>query len=310
VSRSLFHYQKLREDYLVTLLAERRVKLSQPDAFNDPWDCRVHFSVPRDRGERQRLVQWLTDENRKIFPSVARHQRRRRAHELKAKPTHELETIFLEWEQRMYRVLCELHRVYCLSERCDSSLMWSHYTNKHQGICLEFDALAAPFTHAAKVIYRATYPAFDVTAPGTEPLLTKSDVWRYESEWRIISEERAGAQSPNTIKTDNGFLTLLPGVLKSIIIGCQASDDKRQLVANLVRDHTPDVLVRQATSTSDSYDLVITPPVGYENATNERGERLIWLDHSVVARLRAMRGPGESYSDVILRLVEADTCAR
>jgi hypothetical protein len=29
---------------------------------------------------------------------------------------------------------------------------------------------------------------------------------------------------------------------------------------------------------------------------------LIWLDPSVVDRLRAMRGPGESYSDVILRL--------
>ena len=29
--------------------------------------------------------------------------------------------------------------------------------------------------------------------------------------------------------------------------------------------------------------------VGYENATNENGERLIWLDHAVVARLRAMR---------------------
>ena len=42
--------------------------------------------------------------------------------------------------------------------------------------------------------------------------------------------------------------------------------------------------------------------VGYENATNERGERLIWLDHAVVSRLRAMRGPGESYSDVILRI--------
>jgi hypothetical protein len=43
--------------------------------------------------------------------------------------------------------------------------------------------------------------------------------------------------------------------------------------------------------------------VGYENETNERGERLIWLDHAVVARLRAMRGPGESYSDAVLRLV-------
>jgi hypothetical protein len=39
--------------------------------------------------------------------------------------------------------------------------------------------------------------------------------------------------------------------------------------------------------------------VGYENKTNERGEK---LDHAVVARLRAMRGPGESYSDVILRI--------
>jgi hypothetical protein len=41
--------------------------------------------------------------------------------------------------------------------------------------------------------------------------------------------------------------------------------------------------------------------VGFENATNEKGERLIWLDRAVVDRLRAMRGPGESYSDVILR---------
>jgi hypothetical protein len=44
--------------------------------------------------------------------------------------------------------------------------------------------------------------------------------------------------------------------------------------------------------------------VGYENKVNERGERLIWLDPGVVDRLRSLRGPGESYSDVILRLAE------
>ena len=38
--------------------------------------------------------------------------------------------------------------------------------------------------------------------------------------------------------------------------------------------------------------------VGYENKLNEKGERLIWLDRAVVDRLRALRGPGESYSDV------------
>ena len=37
-----------------------------------------------------------------------------------------------------------------------------------------------------------------------------------------------------------------------------------------------------------------------------QGERMIWLDATVVERLSAMRGPGESYSDVILRLVEME----
>jgi hypothetical protein len=41
---------------------------------------------------------------------------------------------------------------------------------------------------------------------------------------------------------------------------------------------------------------------GFENAVNEKGERLVWLDRAVVDRLRALRGPGESYSDVILRV--------
>jgi hypothetical protein len=36
-----------------------------------------------------------------------------------------------------------------------------------------------------------------------------------------------------------------------------------------------------------------------------RGNVRIWLDRKFVDRLRAMRGPGESYSDVILRLVKA-----
>ena len=45
--------------------------------------------------------------------------------------------------------------------------------------------------------------------------------------------------------------------------------------------------------------------VGYENEINERGERLIWLPHDVLAKLNHLRGPGESYSDVILRVAAA-----
>jgi hypothetical protein len=46
--------------------------------------------------------------------------------------------------------------------------------------------------------------------------------------------------------------------------------------------------------------------VGYENKVNEKGEQLIWLAPSVIDHLRALRGPGESYSDVILRIANRE----
>ena len=58
--------------------------------------------------------------------------------------------------------------------------------------------------------------------------------------------------------------------------------------------------------TQAAFDAIVAAmplgSVGYENKANERGERLIWLDRAVVDRLRSLRGPGESYSDVILRI--------
>jgi hypothetical protein len=46
--------------------------------------------------------------------------------------------------------------------------------------------------------------------------------------------------------------------------------------------------------------------VAYENEINENGERLIWLDRAVIDRLPFLRGSGESYNDVILRLAAED----
>jgi hypothetical protein len=42
--------------------------------------------------------------------------------------------------------------------------------------------------------------------------------------------------------------------------------------------------------------------MNFENKTDEHWQRLIWLDRAVVDRLRAMRGPGKSWSDIIMRI--------
>ena len=45
--------------------------------------------------------------------------------------------------------------------------------------------------------------------------------------------------------------------------------------------------------------------VGFENEVNEKGQRLIWVPRAELARLNHLRGPGESYSDVILRVANS-----
>jgi len=59
--------------------------------------------------------------------------------------------------------------------------------------------------------------------------------------------------------------------------------------------------------TTEAFEAIAkTLPLGsvaVEPYYNERAERLVWLEPAMVDRLGAMRGLGESYSDVILRLV-------
>ena len=58
--------------------------------------------------------------------------------------------------------------------------------------------------------------------------------------------------------------------------------------------------------------------VNYDAAINAKDERLVWPEPRVIDRLRHLRGPGESYSDVIIRqaalepvaLVPNDSCPR
>jgi hypothetical protein len=63
--------------------------------------------------------------------------------------------------------------------------------------------------------------------------------------------------------------------------------------------------------TSEAFDAIAaTLPlgsVGYETQRTETGDVFIWLERRARDKLDALRGPGESYSDVILRLVELES---
>ena len=67
------------------------------------------------------------------------------------------------------------------------------------------------------------------------------------------------------------------------------------------------LMVRIAITPAAFSALAATLPLGsvaYEPQLNAQGERLVWLEPPVIDRLTAMRQADESYSDVILRLIE------
>jgi hypothetical protein len=64
-------------------------------------------------------------------------------------------------------------------------------------------------------------------------------------------------------------------------------------------------MIRIAITEAAFEAIAATLPLGsvnHENHVDERGERYVWLPPNVVDRLKAQRRPGESYSDVILRI--------
>ena len=66
--------------------------------------------------------------------------------------------------------------------------------------------------------------------------------------------------------------------------------------------------------TQAAFDAIsATLPLGsvsYENATDEWGLRLIWLERRMLDKLNSYRRAGESYSDVILRVAAEDAVTR
>ena len=66
-------------------------------------------------------------------------------------------------------------------------------------------------------------------------------------------------------------------------------------------------MIKIAISTEAFAAIVATMPLGtvaFEQDLNGMGQRRVWLAVAVADRLSAMRRADESYSDVILRLVE------
>jgi hypothetical protein len=73
--------------------------------------------------------------------------------------------------------------------------------------------------------------------------------------------------------------------------------------ANTAKTAAGATTIGQRTSICLSLNVATLPGnVNVENQRVPNGDVYVWLDHATVAKLKALRAPGESFSDVILRV--------
>jgi Protein of unknown function (DUF2971) len=252
----LYHYQGANLDYLRDTLANQRVYFSNPKNFNDPWDCCPYFHAAVEDTESRRKWGERLDAAYKDLPAQLRAQLEARWHGNWYDDEEFLRRSVDSLSGRVRQLTIERWRIYCLTPHADSVLMWAHYAEKHQGICLEFDARTKQVGRAYRVLYQDTFPligpddSVDPRVLVDAVLLTKSREWAYEDEYRILARDE-DADPTFSLRTAKDYLQLTPGALAGIIAGSKAN----VAIEAVVAESGCDIPLRRAVRMPNRYHL-------------------------------------------------------
>lgn len=152
----------------------------------------------------------------------------------------------------------------CFSEKCDSMLMWSHYSDEHRGICVGYNLheLIEKY-NCFPVIYSNKMPQRKELDIGKkdrlyESILTKSKDWEYEAEWRIIDiDEKKAGQNGKLIE----FIKPV-----AIYMGKRQQDtvSKNHDKFNAIKETKPDANALEA-FLSDEFQVDINKIIAYKH---------------------------------------------
>lgn len=162
-----------------------------------------------------------------------------------------------ETRKETYAQIMDQLRVFCLTERSDSVLMWSHYAQNHSGIVLGFDFNALEKS-LDKPIRAVRYPRGDLpqivdyrkwnehnlfgvnhdtlVQENSPPVpLIKHEDWEYEAEWRVLM------YLPKREECRYRDVPFAPKSLVEVVAGCRTDMDVFGGVRHLANRCNPEV---------------------------------------------------------------------
>jgi len=166
--------------------------------------------------------------------------------------------------------------IFCLTEKNDNLIMWSHYADSHRGFLIGFDS-SHPFfdqktsksdtIRALKpIIYsNKRLPLTLLNENGSEEaaaeeliskfFYTKSTHWEAEREWRMILPLKDASKIVNEFYLFN----VPPSAITEVILGCKMQQADKEEILLLVKNHNQfsHINIKEARLSYDAYSLSI-----------------------------------------------------
>ncbi|MGQ3170535.1 MAG: DUF2971 domain-containing protein [Methylophilus sp.] len=273
--------KSVRDSRLVSAISDEAIWISKPNAFNDPFDCNLrpltlglvfekrladHFAnVEANVADYAKLL----SDNVDAVDSLSQETIEKVLNTILSNDAHR--DLFRKWGAEevfdslwgQFKNKIESLGILCLSEHPDNPLLWAHYADEHRGFCIEFERsdknMLGDGKYTYPVKYSNKYPeitmsdlfefnnidqgngkSLEETCVGSV-LLTKSEHWAYENEWRLIGE-------------GNNMLTDYPGKITSIIFGLRMPEKDRKFLKKL---YGKDIIYRQAVMQKGMFSILI-----------------------------------------------------
>jgi hypothetical protein len=261
-----------------------KLYFANPKSFNDPMDCQPTIESDSDSTELKNILRELVKrritsetlsslKSAKIDTNSAEGYSKNLALEAANKelaniayhatnPEYDDQGVSTE-EAENWLLICGIQSellnqydkgVCCFSSTVDSSLLWSHYGDQHQGLCIGYSLKRKPKPILHKVLYddnRILNTSLiaqaildnDVDAKqllDNSVLLRKATPWEYEDEWRLF---------------DSVGLNDSPFAMSDITFGLRCPSSIIHTVINALKERSDGIEFYQMLQVRGSYEL-------------------------------------------------------
>ena len=257
---TIAHFQKLLEENPViyqyssiegakALLGEMTLMIKNPLTFNDSHDCDL------------RLINFNSAKKENLKESIEKFNSNQPDRYIDYKNLS-TEKIKETYENLVLPNLLDTFGIACFTKNCDNSLMWSHYTYSHKGICIGFDIMKLYLSLSAlrpkklaliEVEYTERFDSIDYFQHKDKAIHhwvgTKSSLWSYEEEVRILF----------TDLTFNHHKKMLfefdKRAISQIILGINVEANDEKWIKNFCKVNLPDIGLYKIQKVANSFKL-------------------------------------------------------